>query len=119
MAFFLCRLIPPRSDFAFTMTEEERSLMGAHAAHLKRFGESGQAVIFGPVLDPQGPWGLGIFEVSDEAELRTIIDRDPVILADRGFRYEAMAMMNAVLGARPDSARSHEQPDAGGAGDGQ
>ena len=32
---FHCRLIPPRPDFAFTMTEEERELMGRHADYLR------------------------------------------------------------------------------------
>ena len=35
MPFFFCRLNPPRPDFAKTMTDTERALMGQHAAYLK------------------------------------------------------------------------------------
>ena len=101
MAFFFCRLIAPRPSFAFDLDDEERALMGAHGAYLRRFGEQGKAVIFGPVADPAGPWGLGIFEVADETELKTILDNDPTVLSGRGFRYEALPMLQAVLGRDP------------------
>jgi hypothetical protein len=97
MAFFHCRLIGPRSDFASTMNEEERALMGRHADYLRSLGS--KAVVFGPVLDPKGPWGLGVFEVEDEAELRRLLDVDPTIVSGAGFRYEILPMMAAVRGA--------------------
>src|ERR1051326_3437099 len=46
--YYLCRLIPPRPTFAAEMTADE-----------------GQAIPFGPVMDPQGPWGVGIVSVRD------------------------------------------------------
>ena len=105
MAFFFCRLIAPRPTFAFDLDDEERALMGAHSVYLRGFGEAGTAIIFGPVADPAGPWGLGIFEVADEAELKSILDNDPTILSGRGFRYEALPMLQAVLG-RPQTSHS-------------
>jgi len=96
MAFFYCRLIGPRPDFAFTMNDEERALMGRHAAYLASLGS--KAIVFGPVLDPAGPWGLGVFEVEDEPELKSLLDADPTIRSDTAFRYEILPMMAAVRG---------------------
>jgi uncharacterized protein YciI len=100
MTFFVCRLIAPRPTFPFDMTEAERELMGRHAAYLHRYAEEGKALLFGPVADPKGPWGLGIFEVEDEETMRAIAAADPVVLADAGFSYEILPMMQAALGKR-------------------
>ena len=36
-------------------------------------------VVFGPVLDETGSWGLGVVESDDEDELRAFADQDPVV----------------------------------------
>ena len=51
------------------------------------------AVAFGPVLDPAGAWGLGLLRTTDEAAVRAFIAEDPVIRAQRGFRYEILPML--------------------------
>jgi hypothetical protein len=101
MAFFHCRLIGPRPDFAFTMTDDERAVMGRHADYLRSLGE--KALVFGPVLDPAGPWGLGVFEVEDEGELRRMLDADPAVSSGRGFRHDILPMMAAVRGVAQQS----------------
>jgi uncharacterized protein YciI len=53
--------------------------MRAHAAHWQPLLDSGQMVIFGPVLDDTGSWGLGVVEADDEDELRAFAARDPVV----------------------------------------
>jgi len=106
MPFFVCRLIPPRPSFAFDMTEAERELMGRHGAYLRHWAEEGSAVLFGPVADPKGPWGLGIFEVADEVRIQAITADDPVIRADGGFSYEILPIMQAVSGRRLHPAQS-------------
>mgnify|MGYP001554550436 CR=1 FL=1 len=53
--------------------------MGRHAAHWKPYVESGQMVVFGPVLDGTGSWGLGVIETDDEEELRAFAAKDPVV----------------------------------------
>jgi YCII-related domain len=70
MATFVFRLINPRPTFAQDMTDEERDVMARHAAHWKPYLDSGQMVVFGPILDDTGSWGLGIVEAADEQELR-------------------------------------------------
>jgi uncharacterized protein YciI len=61
------------------MTDDEREIMGRHAAHWQPLIDSGQMVVFGPVLDETGSWGLGVVEADDEGELRAFADKDPVV----------------------------------------
>jgi uncharacterized protein len=79
MSTFVFRLNAPRPTFALDMSDEEREVMGRHAAHWQPYVESGQMVIFGPVLDSTGSWGLGVVESDDEDELRDFAARDPVV----------------------------------------
>jgi uncharacterized protein YciI len=79
MATFVFRLIAPRPTFAQDMNDEEREIMGRHAAHWQPRIESGQMVIFGPVLDGTGSWGLGVVEADDEDELRAFAAQDPAV----------------------------------------
>jgi uncharacterized protein len=79
MTAFVFRLIAPRPTFALDMTEEEREVMARHAVHWQPFIDSGQMVIFGPVLDATGSWGLGVVEAEDEDELRAFAAGDPAV----------------------------------------
>jgi uncharacterized protein len=76
---FVFRLKAPRPTFALDMTDEEREIMGRHAAYWQPFIDSGQMVIFGPVLDTKGSWGLGVIEAEDEDQLRAFAANDPVV----------------------------------------
>ena len=78
---FVFRLKAPRPTFALDMTDEEREIMGRHAGHWQPFIDSGQMVIFGPVLDSSGSWGLGVIEAEDEDELRALAADDPAVTA--------------------------------------
>ncbi|MDB5805965.1 MAG: hypothetical protein JWN73_3287 [Betaproteobacteria bacterium] len=95
--YFVARLLPPRPTFAHDMNEEEKVLMGEHAAYYRAQMAQGRVVVFGPVGDPAGPWGLGILRARDEAQGRAFTEEDPVLLSRRGFRYELLPMMRAVL----------------------
>ena len=53
--------------------------MERHAAHWQPFIETGQMVIFGPVLDSTGSWGLGVVEAENEDELRAFAAGDPAV----------------------------------------
>jgi uncharacterized protein len=76
---FVFRLKAPRPTFAQDMTDEEREIMGRHAAYWQRFLDSGQMVVFGPVLDDTGSWGLGVVEAEDEDEVRAFAAGDPAV----------------------------------------
>jgi uncharacterized protein len=79
MTTFVFRVKAPRPTFALDMSDEEREIMGRHAAHWQPYVDSGQMVVFGPVLDDTGSWGLGVVEAEDEDELRAFAARDPVV----------------------------------------
>ena len=79
MPTFVFRLMAPRPTFAVDMTDEEREIMGRHAAHWQPYVDAGRMVVFGPVLDSTGSWGLAVVEADDEDELRAFAARDPAV----------------------------------------
>ncbi|MDV3293742.1 MAG: hypothetical protein LYZ70_05680 [Nitrososphaerales archaeon] len=59
--------------------------------------ERGVAVVFGPVADPKGVWGIGVIEAKDETELRKLHESDPVIKERLGHRYEIYPMPKVIM----------------------
>jgi uncharacterized protein len=104
MKGFLFRLIPPRADFAVTVTESERAMMGAHLAYWSNLAAQGTAVAFGPVGDPEGPYGIGIVLVPDIGAAELLRDGDPAMTSSFGFRTEITPMLSLVTqGGRFDA----------------
>ncbi|HET7036492.1 MAG TPA: YciI family protein [Thermomicrobiaceae bacterium] len=101
MSAFVFRLKAPRPSFALDMSDEEREVMSRHAAHWQPYIESGQMVIFGPVLDSTGSWGLGVVQSDDEDELRDFAARDPVVTTGTA-RIELGRMLQGFV--RPKSS---------------
>jgi uncharacterized protein len=79
MSTFVFRLIAPRPNFALDISDEERAIMRRHAAHWQPWVEDGRMVVFGPVLDDTGSWGLAVIEADDEDELRAFAGGDPAV----------------------------------------
>jgi uncharacterized protein len=84
MSTFVMRLQAPRPTFALDMSEEEREVMLRHAAYWRPWIDSGQMVVFGPVLDASGSWGLGVVDSDNEEELRAFAAGDPVVTTGTG-----------------------------------
>ena len=95
MALLLCRLNPPRKSFMVDMNDDERELMGEHAAYWSGLLDEGRVVAFGPVADPAGGWGVTVVDAEDETAVQAMIDSDPVIVRGEGFRYDVFAMPGA------------------------
>ncbi|HZA08415.1 MAG TPA: YciI family protein [Nitrososphaeraceae archaeon] len=93
---FLCKLIPPRPSFVQDMTEAERKVMQEHAAYWKTLVDNGTAIVFGLVLDPKGPWGLGIVEVANESDVHMLGTNDPAV-KEAGLTFEVYLMPNVVV----------------------
>jgi hypothetical protein len=55
------------------------------------------AVIFGPVADPRGIYGLVIIKTEEESIARHIRVNDPAIKHDAGFRSEIHLMPEVIL----------------------
>jgi hypothetical protein len=79
MPTFVLRLIAPRPNFAQTITEAEREIMGRHAAHWKPYLDRGEMVVFGPILTDVDSYGLAVVEAEDEQVLREFAANDPVV----------------------------------------
>ena len=86
MGAFVIRLVAPRPTFALDMSDEEREVMGRHAAHWKPYMDAGQVAVFGPVHGDGGSWGLAVVEADDaeEHELRAFAGRDPFVTSGTG-----------------------------------
>ncbi len=64
-------------------------------AYWSEKASQGIALVFGPVMDPKGTYGIGIYRVEDEAEMRRMLDADP---ANGLLKYEVLPMARAVVG---------------------
>ncbi len=93
--YFFVRTQNPRPTFHLDMTAEERAIMERHVAYWSEKAASGIAIVFGPVMDPQGVYGIGVYQVADEAEMRELLDHDP---ANGLLRYEVLPMPRAAVG---------------------
>ena len=76
---FFLKLIPPRPTFAQTLTEAERKIMQEHAVYWKDLMGKGICIVYGPVFDPQGEYGIGILGVEDESIVQDIQLNDPAV----------------------------------------
>lgn len=100
MSTYVFRLQAPRPTFALDMSDEEREIMARHADHWRPLVESGRMVVFGPVLDSGGSWGLGVVEADDEEELRAFAAQDPVVRTGTGA-IEVGKMLAGFVRPRP------------------
>jgi uncharacterized protein YndB with AHSA1/START domain len=92
---FFVRLISPRPTFMQDMTPDERAIMQEHGMYWRGKLAEGVAVAFGPVVDPKGPWGLGLINARDEAEVRAFEAADPA-KTKLGMHYEILPMFTLV-----------------------
>jgi uncharacterized protein YciI len=82
--------------FSVDMTDEEREIMQRHVAYWSGRLANGDVVVFGPVADPDGGWGVAVARAEDEAAVRQMIADDPVLSEGDGFSYDVFAMPGAI-----------------------
>ncbi len=70
--------------------------MDKHVGYWSEKAAQGRAIVFGPVMDPQGVYGIMVYQAEDETEMRELLDHDP---ANRILRYDVLPMPRAVVGA--------------------
>ena len=92
MKHFFLKLIPPRPGFQTDMTDTEKSIMQNHVGYWKILLDSGIAIAYGPVFDPNGGYGVGIISVDSEKQLETLIENDPA----NGLNHYEFYPMRAV-----------------------
>ncbi|HZA78500.1 MAG TPA: YciI family protein [Acidimicrobiales bacterium] len=96
MSHYLYKLIPPRPTFDQDMTDAEASVMGQHVAYWQDLTEKGTAIVFGPVADPAGAWGLAVVEAEAEHDVHALGVGDPAVASELA-RFEVCAMPGAVV----------------------
>ena len=84
MSWYLYRLTAHRSDFAETMSEAEMATMMAHVDYWRGPLAEGRVLIYSPVADPDGSWGMCVVRAESEDELEELRDNDPAYVADIG-----------------------------------
>jgi uncharacterized protein YciI len=88
MSHFAYRILPPRGDFAATLTSGEAETMGRHFDYIKALHGAGRIVFVGRTEN--GDWGLCVFEAEDEHRARAVAEADPAVAAGL-MRYELHA----------------------------
>jgi uncharacterized protein YciI len=99
MRHFLYKLIPPRPTFASDMSDTEAAVMGDHVAYWAGLVEEGVVVVFGPVGDPSGSWGMAVVEAETEEDVQRLGEQDPAITSGVAA-FEIYAMPDAVARRR-------------------
>jgi len=98
--YYYFKLIPPRPSFPLDITDAERGLMDEHGVYFQQQFDAGKLLLYGPVMAPDGAFGLGILEVADEAEAGQFGENDPSVRAGMN-RFEFYPMR--VAGSRAKS----------------
>lgn len=93
MSYYLCKFIPPRADFLPTMTAQERKWMGQHGAYLDDMTLRGFVVAHGPVMDPNGGYGVSLWQIGEGQDIAALTAEDPIIRNGVGH-YEHFPMLH-------------------------
>ena len=78
MSEWIYFLHPPRTNFAATMTDEEKSVWREHFQRFERLLAEGVIILVGPTLG-EANTGIAIFEAPDDASARQLMAEDPVV----------------------------------------
>jgi uncharacterized protein YciI len=97
VSHFLYKLIPPRPTFDRDMSEAEAAIMGQHVAYWQEQIERGTAIVFGPVADRAGAWGLAVVDADAEEDVRALGLTDPAVTSHLA-RFEVYVMPGAIDG---------------------
>jgi hypothetical protein len=93
--YFFVRTNNPRPTFHLDMTDAERATMTRHVEYWTERAREGISVLFGPVADPSGFYGIGVYKVEDADEMQRLLEGDP---ASGLLQYESAPMAAAVIG---------------------
>jgi uncharacterized protein YciI len=79
MSLYLYKLVPPRPTFPQDMDEAEAAIMQRHFAYWQERVDEGSTLVYGPVADPAGAWGLAILQAESEEAARSAASGDPAV----------------------------------------
>lgn len=104
------RLIPPRTTFAQDMTPAEGALMDQHFAYWKQQNASGVLLFGGPVLDPNGVFGILVIRAATLDEAHAIASADPSVKG--GLNHIEIAEMRVAFVPRSPKPQSPYVPQS-------
>jgi len=74
--------------------EDEREMLEAHWAYLRRLHAEGKLVVAGPSWTGDDPFGIGVFDVRERAEVEAALAEDPAITS--GAMYADIRPMRII-----------------------
>ena len=95
-SLFVYKLIPPRPSFGADMTDAEAAVMAEHGAYWQRHIDEGRVVVFGPVVDSTGFWGLAVVRADGDDEVTALGQADPAVTSET-CTFEVGTMPVSVL----------------------
>ena len=104
---FFVKLIPPRPTFHLDMTADEAALMQAHAAYWSELMKQGAVQAFGPVMDADGVYGMGIANAESSEEPQAFRAKGPVASP----MTAKISLVRAVLPSWRDSIFADVKPE--------
>ncbi len=94
--YFFFKLIPPRPTFLHDITEAEQRLMDEHFRYFQEQFAAGRILVYGPVIVPQGAFGLAILEVDSAEDAQRFGEGDPSVMAGLNrFEFHPMRVPDA------------------------
>jgi uncharacterized protein YciI len=93
---FVYKLIAPRPTFPADITAAEAEIIGRHAAYWRGLVDAGRVVVFGPVADPAGTWGLAVVTAATADEVRGLGAEDPAVASGLAT-FEVYPMPTSVV----------------------
>lgn len=108
MSHFLYKLIPPRPTFDTDMNADEARIMGEHFSYWSSLLSTGTVVVYGPVSEASGTWGLAIVEAARQDDVRAIGLGDPAVSSGMAT-FETWPMGAAIVRTQPAASSRQEQ----------
>ena len=94
--YYLYKLYPPRDTFHLDQDEKEKDIMQQHMQYWAGLTDKRNAIVYGPVFDPKGVFGLAVTEVNNEEEANNIARNDPAV-SSGVCKYELIPMEIGML----------------------
>ncbi len=91
--YYSVKLKPSRPTFAMDMTDDERTIMNEHGLYWRSKMAKGLVVVFGPVLDPKGVYGLGIISAENDEQVHAFMAADPAVRLNTYEFHQILAVV--------------------------
>jgi len=73
------------------MTDDEKAIMQKHSVFWDKLLLDGNALVTGPVLDPNGTYGFAVIFAGSEEEARKLLANDPAQALSKYYYYPMLA----------------------------